>query len=66
MITVAILINGNPIMARSAVNTGKLAKDDEIIYHCDDGQKIRHNPDHGAVVLAKKLLDTINEKSTTN
>lgn len=58
MITVAILINGNPIMARSANNIGKRK---ENKYKCDDGTIIEHNPDDGAVALAKKMLDTIKE-----
>lgn len=60
MITVAILINGNPVMARSATNTMK-----EVplgtIYLCDTGEKIIHAPEDGAVALAHKLLDTIVE-----
>ena len=66
MLTVAILINGNPIMARSAVNTGTTDKLDKhevkrTIYKVDDGSSILHDPDDGAVALAKKLLDTIVE-----
>lgn len=57
MITVAILVNGNPLTARSArrimPNT----------YKCDDGTIIKHKYEDGAVALAKKLLDTIKEDS---
>lgn len=60
MITVAILVNGNPIMARSAVNIEELP-DGNCKYHCDDGTIIIHKPGNGAVNLAKKLLDTIKE-----
>ena len=60
MITVAILINGNPITARSAVNREELSNG-ECKYHCDDGTIITHNPDDGCVSLAKKMLDTIKE-----
>lgn len=58
MITVAILINGQPIYTRSAVRTrtGKMNH-----YSCDDGTVIRHEYDHGAVKLAMKMLKTIKE-----
>lgn len=55
MITVAILINGNPIMARSA------SRVKDGLYKCDDGTMIEHNYELGAIPLAKKLLDTIKE-----
>lgn len=61
MITVAILINGNPIMARSAVNKGCKNEKGETRYRCDDGSHIMHKREDGAVKLAKKLLDTIVE-----
>ena len=57
MMTVAILINGHPIMARSAVNRIK----EKGVYVCDDGTEIKHDPKDGAVSLAHKLLDTIVE-----
>lgn len=60
MITVAILINGQPIMARSAHRI--LGKEDEqCIYACDDGSKIMHIPTDGAIKLAIKMLKTIKE-----
>ena len=62
LITVAILINGNPIMARSATNTLKETPEGHI-YLCDDGSQIIHKRDTGAVALAIKLLETIKEKS---
>lgn len=57
MLTVAILKNGHPLMARSAVNKLKT----EGVYICDDGTRIEHDPKDGAVALAKKMLDTIVE-----
>lgn len=57
MISVVISINGNPIMARSAVN--KLTT--EGVYVCDDGTRIEHDPKDGAVELAVKMLRTIKE-----
>lgn len=60
MLTVAILINGNPIMARSATNTLEETPEGHV-YLCDTGEKIVHRRDAGAVALAKKLLDTIKE-----
>jgi hypothetical protein len=63
MITVSILINGNPIMARSAVNKGpqKGMNKKFCRYEVDDGSDVYHNPDDGAVKLAIKLLKTICE-----
>lgn len=60
MITVSIAINGQTILARSAVNVGK-DQNGETAYSCDDGSTIRHRRDDGPVILAKKLLDTIVE-----
>ena len=62
MISVAIMINGNPIMARSAVNKGIESDDGNVEYLCDDRTIIYHNPDDGAVELAIKLLKTIKEQ----
>ena len=59
MLTVAILINGEPIMARSAVNRLK----EKGVYICDDGSEIKHDPEDGAVKLAIKLLNTIKEQN---
>jgi hypothetical protein len=59
MITVAILINGNPIMARSAVNVRDLGVHCE--YKLDDGNVLHHRPADGAVKLAIEMLKTIQE-----
>lgn len=63
MITVNILINGQPIFARTAVrtHTGKMNH-----YACDDGTVIRHEYDQGAVKLAMKMLKTIREPRQDN
>ena len=61
MISVAIMINGNPIMARSAVNEGGTGAEDK--YVVDDGSVIWHNPDDGAVKLAIEMLKNIKEKT---
>ena len=63
MITVAILINGQPIYTRSAVNVSEdtNGKKDKNLYSVDDGTIITHIPDDGVVALAKKMLDTIKE-----
>ena len=62
MITVNILINGQPIFTRTAVrtHTGKMNH-----YACDDGTVIRHEYNHGAVKLAMKMLKTIQEPRRT-
>lgn len=61
MITVAILINGQPIMARSATNTGEQVDKGRMVYRVDTGELIYHNPEDGAVALAMMLLKTIKE-----
>lgn len=62
MITVSILINGQPLYTRSAYRLE--GKQGEVCkYKCDDGSIITHNYDDGAVKLAHKLLDTIKELS---
>ena len=61
MITVAILINGNPLMARSASHVTE-GDDGHDEYHVDTGETIWLRPDEGAIALAKKLLDTIKER----
>lgn len=59
MITVAILINGQPIVARNAVNQGETTADGHTKYLTDSGEVIWHRPEDGAVELSKRLLDTI-------
>ena len=66
MITVAVLINGQPVFARSATNTERNVKfkgksTGEKYYKVDDGTYIPHHPDLGAISLAHKLLDRIKE-----
>ena len=60
MITVTILINGQPIYTRSAVNISEGIKT-EADYKVDDGTILRHIPEDGAISLVKKMLDTIKE-----
>lgn len=60
MITVAILINGQPIAARSAVNVGQLDSGHHE-YKLDDGKTIIHRRDDGAVKLAIEMLKHIQE-----
>lgn len=55
MIGVYITINGTTIFARTAVNRLK----EHGVYVGDDGSRIEHNPDDGAVALAIKMLQTI-------
>lgn len=61
MISVTIFINETPIITRGARNTGKKNKAGETIYQCDDGRKIKHKYEDGAVALAKKMLDGVKE-----
>lgn len=64
MITVTILINGQPIYTRSAVNISPVGTPsvEAHTYHLDTGEKLKHKRTDGAVVLAKKMLDTIKEE----
>lgn len=63
MITVSILINGQPIFTRTAVNKGKPRPEAEYcIYKMDDGKNILHAPSKGAVELAIKMLKEIKEQ----
>jgi hypothetical protein len=49
-------------MARSATNTGRVCKLGKHIYDVDDGSRIYHRQEDGAVALAIKMLKTIKEK----
>jgi hypothetical protein len=64
MITVTILINGQPILTRSGTRTAEgLGTDkDYAEYTLDTGEKIWHAPEEGAIELAKKMLDTIDKE----
>jgi len=60
MITVAILINGHPIVAKNAVRQRDLPDENgNVKYKTDSGEIVLHKPSDGANVLAKKLLDMI-------
>ena len=60
MITVSILINGNPIATRSAVNVG-ITPEEKSIYKLDDGKTLLHRRGDGAVALAIEMLKSIKE-----
>jgi len=62
MITVSILINGQPIFTRSARNQGETNEKGDTIYVTDADEIVLHKRDRGAIALAIKLLRTINEK----
>lgn len=59
MMTVSILINGEPIFTRTVVNQDTVG--DKCTYLSDDGTIIEHNRKDGAVKLAIKVLKTIKE-----
>jgi hypothetical protein len=61
MITVAILINGQPLCARSATRRGPAEKKGFYEYQMDDGGIILHNPKDGAIKLATMMLRNIKE-----
>lgn len=61
MITVSILINGQPIFTRSAVNRG--ATENGHRYEVDDGPPdIIYRRELGAIPLAIKMLERIKEQ----
>ncbi len=63
MIIVAIFVNDRPVFARSARNQdGRTNKKGQTKYVCDEGSVIWHDRNKGAIVLVKKMLDTIKEK----
>lgn len=64
MLTVAILINGQPIVAKNAVNQGKRNEKGETLYLTDSGEELWHQRGAGAVELAHRLLDTIRNDGT--
>lgn len=65
MITVAIMINGKPIHARSAVNVGQAKAPGVWRYEVDDGSELEHHRDDGAIELAIAMLRTIKERGAT-
>ncbi len=66
MITVAILINGQPIVAKNAVNLMEKDGQGRTAYKTDSGEIIYHARNAGAVALAKMLLDTIRNDEPTS
>ena len=62
MISVVIFINDQPIVARSAHRTDvKTSRPGVCMYLSDDGRKIYHAYDDGAVALAIKMLSNVVE-----
>jgi len=65
VITVSILINGQPIFTRSGVNIseecGAAYGVGEQTYKLDTGENLKHNWEAGVVKLAKKMLGTIKD-----
>jgi hypothetical protein len=60
LITATVLINGQPIFTRSAVNQGEV-KDGKHAYKLDCGRTLLHKREDGAVKLAIAMLKTIVE-----
>lgn len=58
MITVTISINDRVIIARSA---RRIKTDTPNVYHVDDGRFLNHHYDDGALKLALKLLQGVEE-----
>lgn len=57
--TAEVNISGNCLFARSCHRLEETNEQGEHKYCVDDGSIIWHDRDDGAVVLAQKLLDTI-------
>lgn len=66
MITVSILINGQPIYTRSAVNISDVDDGIHSTYELDTGQTIVHKQQDGAVALAIEMLKTIKDTRRPN
>jgi len=62
MITVSILINGQPLFTRTAVRQIEPSSSNYREYLLDTGETISHNPKKGAIPLAIKMLKTIKEQ----
>ena len=60
MFTISILVNTQPVYTRSCRNTMK-EREGKTVYLTDTGEEVLHDPGEGAVVLAKKLLDTVKD-----
>lgn len=60
MLTVSILINGQPLYTRSCFRE-KENNNGIYEYRVDDGSVINHKYSDGAIILAHKLLDTMYE-----
>lgn len=58
MITVNVLINGQPVITRSAKRIGTVGKDLSY-YAVDDGRTIQHKRSDDAAVLAAKMLEGV-------
>jgi len=60
MMTVAIIINNQPLYSRTIK---RIVNEDEgnrkRCYELDDGTRIWHDPKDGIISLAKKVLDNI-------
>jgi hypothetical protein len=61
MITVTVFINDQPIFTRTARNTGVQNDKGCYMYKVDTGCTLEHCRDDGAIRLAHKLLDTVEE-----
>jgi hypothetical protein len=61
MISIVILINGYPVMARSAFRMTDNGDENENDYQVDTGEVLVHIPIKGAIPLCKAMLDTIIE-----
>lgn len=63
VITVTILINGQPIFTRTAVNRVTTKEMSPVTtYEVDEGTFLKHRREDGAVKLAIKMLGTIKEQ----
>lgn len=63
MITVAILINGQPIFTRTATNESEQNERGETKYLLDTGEVLWHYGEEGAIDLAKAMLETFRGRS---
>lgn len=59
--SISLGVNDRIITGRSCYNTGETDGEGRHKYQVDTGEIVWHDRDEGAVALAKKLLDTIED-----
>lgn len=64
LITVCILIDGNPVVARNALNLSEITPQGETKFRADSGEIVLHKKSDGIKSMAHKLIDLIKNDET--